>query len=245
MAKERAFSLVELLNVVAIIAILSAILMPAAASVRAMAFQYSATQTLKQLGQAASMYASDSDETYMPAFYGSSEGMQFWFGTRSPSLAIDPSNGLLQSYTGRKTLSDVSYRALPYLGNMSGFGYNWAFLGSDFGVTGNFQSFPECVNPANASSLSNPSKTLAMASSSFYFASWLPQGDQKTYDFGFIDPPAWWNGNPDIDFRFMGERTEDPQMRVVASKGSAAAVYCDGHAGALKQTQVLNENFLR
>jgi prepilin-type N-terminal cleavage/methylation domain-containing protein len=245
MAKERAFSLVELLNVVAIIAILSAILMPAAVSVRAMAYQYSAVHSLGELGKAAAMYASDSDETYMPAFYGSSSGMQFWFGTRSPSRAVDPANGLLRPYTGHKTLADPTYKAETYLGDMSGFGYNWAFLGSDFGLTGNFQSFPDCINPANVSALSNPSKTLVMATSSYYFASWLPKGDRKTYDFGFIDPPAWWRGNPDMDFRFMGFRTEESDIRVVASKGNAPVVYADGHSGTLKQTQVLNENFIR
>ena len=245
MAKERGFTLVELLTVISIIAILSAILMPAAASVRAMAYQYSATHSLGELGQAASMYAADSDETFMPAFYGSSAGMQFWFGTRSPSLAIDPTNGLLRPYTGHKTLSDPTYRAEPYLGDMSGFGYNWAFLGSDFGVTGNYQTFPNCINAANLSTLGNPSKTLVMAASSYYFASWMPRGDQKTYDFGFIDPPAWWRGNPDIDFRFMGSRTQENDIRVVASKGNAPVVYADGHSGTLKQTQVLNVNFTR
>jgi len=245
MAKERAFSLVELLNVIAIIAILSAIFMPAIASVRAMAYQYSAVQSLGQLGKAAAMYAADSDETFMPAFYASSSGMQFWFGTRNRSSTIDPANGLLRPYTGRKTLADSTFRAEPYLGDMGGFGYNWAFLGSDFGPTGDFQPFPDCINPANVSALSNPSKTLVMATSSYYFASWLPRGDKKTYDYGFIDPPAWWRGNPDIDFRYIGFRTEESDIRVVASKGNAPVVYADGHSGTLRQTQVLNENFIR
>ena len=84
-----------------------------------------------------------------------------------------------------------------------------------------------------------------MATSSFYYATWFPNGDGQTYDFGFIDPPANWYGNPDIDFRHMGLRSPDAPIKLVTSTGNAPVVYADGHSGKMKQTQVLNENFIR
>jgi prepilin-type N-terminal cleavage/methylation domain-containing protein len=245
MERTRAFTLVELLTVMAIIAILSGILMPAAMSARAMAFQYTTSQALGQLGTASSMYASDFDETFMPAFYPVSNGMQFWFGTRDSSFAIHPEFGLLRQYTGRKRLADSTFHAKDYLGDKSGFGYNWAFLGSDFGVTGDYSSFPYCQNPAHASELSNPSKTIVLATSSYYYAAWLPKGDSQTYDFGFIDAPGFWYGNPNVDFRHMGFRSPDTLLKIVTSTGNAPVVYADSHTAARKQTQVLNENFSR
>jgi type II secretory pathway pseudopilin PulG len=231
--------------VISIIAILSAILMPAAMSARAAAYQWSATAALGQLGSAASMYASDSDETFMPAFYESGNGIQFWFGSRNASLKIDTDYALLRQYTGRKILSDPTYRAKPWLGDMSGFGYNWAFMGSDFGITGDLQSFPNCQNPANVTSLNDPSKTILLATSSYFFATWLPRGDGQTYDFGFIDAPGFWYGDPDMDFRHMGQRSPDAPIKLVTSTGNAPVVFADGHSGHFKQTQVLNENFVR
>ncbi len=245
MATSRAFTLIELLTVMAIIAILSGILMPAAVSARAMAHQYSATQALGQLGTASGLYAADSDETFMPAFYASGPDIQFWFGMRDPQLAIHSEYSLLRQYCGRKRLVDPTFHAKEYLGDMSGFGYNWAFLGSDYGITGNFLSFPNCQNPAKLTELNNPSKTIVLATSSYFYSPWVPHGDGATYDYGFIDAPGFWFGNPDIDFRHMGNRSPDPAIKIVTSPGNAPVVYADSHTAVKKQAQVLNENFIR
>ena len=245
MARTRGFTLVELLTVMAIIAILSGILMPAAMSARALAFQYSATQALSQVGTAATMYAQDNDDTFMPAFYPSGGGIQAWFGFRDANGQVHKEMALLRQYEGRRTLADPTFQAKDYMGDHSGFGYNWAYIGSDFGVTGDYSTFPTCHDAAHPSQLTNPSKTIILATSSYYFAPWLPKGDSTTYDFGFIDPPAFWAGNPDIDFRHNGMRDPDIAAKVVVSRGNAPVVFSDGHVAVKKQTQVLNENFVR
>ncbi len=242
---RRAFTLVELLTVISIIAILGAILMPAAMSARALAFQYSATQSLSQLGMAANMYVSDNDETFMPAMYPSPSGFQAWFGRLGSDGKFVADYGLLVPYTARKRLTDSTFHAKDYFGDHSGFGYNWGFLGSDFGITANYATFPTCTNEATTGQLSAPSQTISFATSSFYNATWLPHGDGQVYDLGVIDPPSYWHGNPNVDFRFNGGRIPDNQTRMVFSDGNAPVFYVDGHAAGRKQTQVQDDNFVR
>ncbi len=66
----RAFTLIELLMVIAIISILSAILFPAFAEARQAARRTSCANNMRQISLAITMYAGDYDETYSP--------MQIW-----------------------------------------------------------------------------------------------------------------------------------------------------------------------
>jgi prepilin-type N-terminal cleavage/methylation domain-containing protein len=59
---RRAFTLIELLVVIAIIAILAAILFPVFAQAKVAAKKASDISNLKQIGIAANMYATDSDD---------------------------------------------------------------------------------------------------------------------------------------------------------------------------------------
>jgi prepilin-type N-terminal cleavage/methylation domain-containing protein/prepilin-type processing-associated H-X9-DG protein len=63
---RSAFTLIELLIVIAIIAILAAILFPVFAQAREKARQASCTANLRQIGTAVRMYLQDYDEVYMP-----------------------------------------------------------------------------------------------------------------------------------------------------------------------------------
>jgi prepilin-type N-terminal cleavage/methylation domain-containing protein len=65
----RAFTLVELLVVIAVIAILSALLLPVFAQAREKARQAGCLSNLRQIAMAWSMYVQDHDEAFPPGFY--------------------------------------------------------------------------------------------------------------------------------------------------------------------------------
>ncbi len=64
----RAFTLIELLTVIAIIGILAAILIPTVSAVRDSARAANCASNMRQIGQAAYMYAEDNDGWAPPAF---------------------------------------------------------------------------------------------------------------------------------------------------------------------------------
>src|SRR6266478_657333 len=63
-AYSTGFTLVELLTVIAIIAVLAAIVMPVFASVRGKARETTCVSNLRQIGLSIRMYAQDYDELY-------------------------------------------------------------------------------------------------------------------------------------------------------------------------------------
>ena len=70
-SNDRGFALIELLLVIAIIALLAAILLPVFGMAREMARRSSCTNNLKQIGLAFLQYAQDYDEAYCPYSLGS------------------------------------------------------------------------------------------------------------------------------------------------------------------------------
>jgi type II secretory pathway pseudopilin PulG len=237
----------ELMVVMTIIAILSGIMWPAFRAGFAASRQYVAGHSLMQLQAANQAYTADFDDTYPLGMQRTSEGgLLCWFGYQAPGGAIDTGRGFLSSYTKKTEARDslaASYK--DYLGNHSGFGYDWEALGSDFSVTKDYSHFPNCVNAATGSSIAKPSGLIAFGTSVFYNASWLDKGDGGNYDFGFISPPRDWQGNPNLDFRHFGARTVDTSARTVTYTGNALIVHADSSLKVLKQGQIEDKMFER
>ena len=81
---KAAFTLVELLTVIAIIAVLAGIIFPVFATVRGKARQATCQSNLRQIGMAVQMYASDYDGLYPWAKDASDHAVsQMWRGSSS------------------------------------------------------------------------------------------------------------------------------------------------------------------
>src|SRR5438093_6662572 len=80
MKKQRAFTLVELLVVIGIIAVLIAVLLPALAKARKQAARTSCASNLRQIGVAVAAYAVE-NKGYLPEYAG--------YNNRRPDLSSD------------------------------------------------------------------------------------------------------------------------------------------------------------
>lgn len=227
--RRRAFTLIELLVVVAIIAILAAFLFPVFVSARNATYQLSASRSAKDIMTAMSLYMGDSDDTFPLAMYMEPDGLRTWFGKGSMAGdgKYDTSKGIVSSYIKGKLGSDHALVAKPYLGDETGIGYNYGVIGGDFHVMSDYSSFPNCKGAARGTELSDPSQTIVLASSAFYNAKWLKNGDGQKYQFNFIDPPSAWHGNPNVDFRHFGKLVVDEAAKKVSPTGNGIFANAD------------------
>jgi prepilin-type processing-associated H-X9-DG protein/prepilin-type N-terminal cleavage/methylation domain-containing protein len=119
---SRAFTLIELLTVIATIGILSAILLPALGEARLAAQRIKCVSNLRQLGMATEMYWGDKKGNCFRYTFGSTNyGQIYWFGWIGPGLeghrSFDLSCGALFPY-----LEGSDVRLCPALGTaMAGF----------------------------------------------------------------------------------------------------------------------------
>lgn len=136
-ARGRAFTLIELLTVVAIIAIVISMLLPALAKGRQRARSLQCTGDLRQLGIATHLYWADHDGRTFPYRSGARDGgVIYWFGWMGPGhegeRQFDFAQGALYPYLrGRgieicPALRYVSPRfKLKSTGAAFGYGYNF------------------------------------------------------------------------------------------------------------------------
>ena len=231
--------------VVAIVGILGTTLSPILKSAQTAVGRFKATQGMVAMGMASSMYALDHDDTYMPAMNQREDGsFETWFGVVDTNRSVTLDGGYITPYLGGARISDPTAPTLDYLGDKTGFGYNWQTLGSDFFETGDFAEYPNCLRPAAVTSVGRPGDVLMFATSAYFHAPWSG-GDGKVYDFGFVSPPRDWKGNPDIDFRHNGERKIDVEKKTVTFDGQAIVLMADLHAKMLKQAEVTDKLYSR
>lgn len=104
----HAFTLVELLVVIAVVAVLTAVALPVYESARVSSSQVVALSALRQLSMAGSLYLADHQQKYWPFRSDDAAGTTYWFGYETAADAslpegdrtIDYARGALGPYSG-------------------------------------------------------------------------------------------------------------------------------------------------
>ena len=216
--KTRGFTLIELLVVIAIIAILAALLFPVFAMAREKARQATCLSNIRQLTLAATMYAQDYDETFVP--YTDNSWTYYWAGTRTPE-GLDRRSSPLYPYTKAPELQRCpSTRALNR-GFGTGYGYNWVYIGSDIGPSGgsltyDWSRFPG--QPASFTDLEHPATTVMFADSEVDWG--MGEGPEESVA---VTAPSEQFGYNDIAYRH--QRT-------------TSVAFCDGHVKSMTRDKL-------
>lgn len=212
MTTTAAFTLIELLTAVAIVAVLAAILFPVLAQARDKARQTACVSNLRQLGAATLLYAQDYDDTLSHYYVWDPRGgdLVVWNGTYDPrARAFDPAVGPLQPYLKDLGVYDCPSAAdIPRASHTSPPGF------SGYGV--NFLLFREEPFPNYGlygrplATLREPARTLLMADTAR-----VNPADGALVRSGALHAPSF--STPDAHGRHSGR---------------ASALWCDGHATA-------------
>ncbi len=127
-ARSGAFTLIEMLVVIAIIAVLAAILFPVFARARENARRSSCQSNLKQIGLGVLQYTQDNDERFPPLYLSSTQPLGNWAQAIFPYVKSaqvyrcpsNPRNETALVYGAPKPVIGASYAANPRLLSYSG-----------------------------------------------------------------------------------------------------------------------------
>jgi prepilin-type N-terminal cleavage/methylation domain-containing protein len=234
------FTIVELLVVIAVIAILASILFPVFAQVREKGRQTSCLSNVKQIGLGLMMYAQDYDEVFPPVF-ALSPGDQYYYETswmnrlqpyaRNNGIFVCPSS----SYRNLdwKTSADLlkNYAFTPSA-RATETGANAMTLTSAFGSAlfeglGGFTAprpigwYARLAGSHSLGEIARPADTVAIT-------------DHKAYDWGMYQSAFFY---PDPRHIREGEKRLPNGDQYPA--GLINTVLCDGHAKAMNQESLL------
>jgi prepilin-type processing-associated H-X9-DG protein/prepilin-type N-terminal cleavage/methylation domain-containing protein len=202
---KTAFTLVELLVVIAIIALLIAILLPALARARDSARATVCASNLRQLMTAALAYAQDNRGHYPPAHVDfTTRNLHRWHGTRQQAsqpfaFATSPLKAFLQ-LPAIKTCPAFEPAQPGFEASAGGYGYNNHYIGSS---TGELGFTPAAVNlPAKQNMVKNPAGKIVFADSAMAVGA----GGGVLIEYSFLEPPVTPFGttSPSIHFRHRG-----------------------------------------
>jgi prepilin-type N-terminal cleavage/methylation domain-containing protein/prepilin-type processing-associated H-X9-DG protein len=205
---RRGFTLVELLIVIAIVALLLSILLPGLSSAREHARRTVCASNMRQLLLANQMYAGEHGNHACPgAAKMIIQNLHRWHGARTTlSEPFDPTRGPLFAYLGdgtgvRKcpTLRGVSQdaNAAFELGN-GGYGYNNAFVGRQLRhIAGPYNIVETDESGAALDRVANPGQTVMFTDSAFAATTMI----EYSFAEPRFHPTSGGRADPSIHFR--------------------------------------------
>ena len=244
---RKAFSLIEVLVVIASIVLLASILMPALVSARAQAIEIVCRSNLRQLVLANVGYANENNGSYVPAALDmfSATNNHRWHGVRdNQNEPFDPLKGPLVGYLSdgkvKKCPLNVDFRQgdpweWNYEDGCGGYGYNRAYIGSRI-----WQSYTS-INfkvTTKDSEVGRPAETLMFADTAM---TELDENDRPYYlEYSFVIPRHFIiNGKVDTTDSIYGTPSPSIHFR---HRGKANVGWVDGHISSYIMAEFNGKN---
>jgi prepilin-type N-terminal cleavage/methylation domain-containing protein len=216
--KTDGFTVIELLVVISVIALLTAILIPALAASKNLAKMVVCKSHLRQLSIANLSYANDNHGYSVPgALNIDSANLHRWYGTRaSIQDPFDTAKGPLVSYLGDVRLhcpqivryTDIAPSNEKYEHGNGGYGYNFIYIGSKIWSSG--LENPDSSESAKLTDIKQPQATLLFADTAM---TTRVNSESVIIRYAFIEP-RWfivdkepnpvWDPSPSLHFRHRG-----------------------------------------
>jgi prepilin-type processing-associated H-X9-DG protein/prepilin-type N-terminal cleavage/methylation domain-containing protein len=225
--RRRAFTLVELLVVIGIIAILIGLLIPALGIARQQAQSTQCQSNLRQIVTACINYAQDWKGYWPPA---SVDIVRFdlnrWHGTRqSRNDPFDSSGSCLRPYLSQSAIRacptfepSITSGPLAYEASAGGYGYNDHFLGTGAGLPSQPAALPPTQWDQTIGNVPAKMNMVRRSSAKIAFAdAAMGQVSNQVIEYSFAEPPleilfidpvtgpVYYPASPSIHFRHRGK----------------------------------------
>ncbi len=216
--ERRAFTLLELLIVVAVVGVLLGLLLPSLARARESSRATQCASQIRQLLFGNDAYAADNAGLYAPAAPGiHTRNLLRWHGGRkSVSAAFNTDGGPLPRYISEEgarysiracpsfqpTLVTLAQRGRAFERGCGGYGYNQAFVGSQRRLAAGGAWIVETDLLGSAQTrFAGPSRTAAFGDAAL--------AADELIEYSFLEPPKWpdspqWRPDPSVHFRHSG-----------------------------------------
>jgi prepilin-type processing-associated H-X9-DG protein len=237
----RAFSLIEVLVVVATVSLLIALLLPALAGARSGAREMVCRSNLHQLVLANIGYATENNGFYVAAASDlwASVSLHRWHGTRQGlDEPFDPTRGPLAAYLADGKVKECPAKIAFVKGQdwshnfeqgCGGYGYNMAYLGSRLWDAG-AQTDRAYTCTTSMHEVRNPGQTLMFADAA------MANGGPSLIEYSFAEPPfTVYDGQVMTDF-YMSPSIHFRHRR------QANVGWVDGHAGSERMASLSLSN---
>ncbi|MHC4324704.1 MAG: type II secretion system protein [Planctomycetota bacterium] len=242
---SEAFTLIELLIVISIIALLTAILMPALGAARSGSRALACKSNLRQLVIANIGYATESDGFYVPAASDmwDNAGLHRWHGIRDAlGEPFNPLRGPLVGYLADGRVKECPLKTDFVKGRdwntnfeqgCGGYGYNMTYIGSrtSQNAAGTVQAWKDSyAMTVRMTEIAAPALTLMFADTA------MANNGKSLIEYSFAEPPfTVHNGRPVTEF-YMS-----PSIHF-RHRGRTNVGWADGHIGRRRMAAIEDKN---